>query len=42
MKYFGTIINDKYSTGKIIRIGRWHCKVLFRIGHWHFVKREER
>lgn len=41
MKIFGTIIKDKHSIGENIKIGRWHCKVLFRIGHWHFVKREK-
>ena len=37
MKLFGTIL--PHTEKGEIRIGRWTCKVLFRIGKWHLLWR---
>ena len=40
MKLFGTIL--PHAEKGEVRIGRWICKVLFRIGKWHLLWRKSK
>lgn len=38
--YFGTtLLKQDFSRGEEIRIGRWICRVIFKIGHWYLLKK---
>lgn len=37
--FFGMTLPQKENVGDTIRIGRWICKVIARIGKWHLLRK---
>lgn len=37
--YFGVSLPDKYNRGDKVRVGRLICRVVYRIGYWHWLKK---